>query len=138
MRKMDYKAFIIALIGLALGKILNRSFGNNDMILVVMGAASLLLGGYYYWKKEHQDCIVLMLVFAISCFIPVTLGQYSEDIRYLSLIGSVAFMIMGINVFVVWKSRRESDAGKKKFMRIAAGINTVVLLCFCGIALYAF
>ena len=101
MRKMDYKAFIIALIGLALGKILNRSFGNNDMILVVMGAASLLLGGYYYWKKEHQDCIVLMLVFAISCFIPVTLGQYSEDIRYLSLIGSVAFMIMGINVFVV-------------------------------------
>ncbi|SFA89219.1 MULTISPECIES: hypothetical protein [Selenomonas] len=136
--KINYKSFIICMIGLSLGKLLNRSMGDSDMLLVVMGTVCILLAVYYYWKKQHQECIVLMLTFAIACFIPVTVGQYSDDVYYLSSIGSIFVMMMGLNAFVVMQSRREQNVGKKKFMRIVVGVNTLVMLCFCAIGLYVF
>ena len=138
MQKINYKSFFIYIIGLALGKILNHSLENTDMILVVMGAASIFLACYYYWKKQHQECIILLIVFTIACLIPVSVEQYSEDIRYLSLMGSIVFMIIGINIFVIYRSKSESDKAKKTFMLTAVGVNTLILLCFCAIGLYAF
>ena len=126
------------MMGLALGKTLNRFYENNDIILVILGTINIILAIYYYLKKENQEWIKLIVPFAIACFMPVTLGLYSKDAYFLSTLGSVIFIIIGTNAFLVQKSKQESDLGKKRFLRIVIGINTFALLSFCAIGLYAF
>ena len=135
---MNYKSFVICMMGLALGKTLNRFYENNDIILVILGTINIILAIYYYLKKENQEWIKLIVPFAIACFMPVTLGLYSKDAYFLSTLGSVIFIIIGTNAFLVQKSKQESDLGKKRFLRIVIGINTFALLSFCAIGLYAF
>lgn len=126
------------MMGLALGKTLNRFYENNDIILVILGTINIILAIYYYLKKENQEWIKLIVPFAIACFMPVTLGLYSKDAYFLSTLGSVIFIIIGTNAFLVQKSKQESELGKKRFLRIVIGINTFALLSFCAIGLYAF
>ena len=126
------------MIGLVLGKMLNRFCGNSDMVRVVLGVACIILAVYYYWKKINQEWIKLMLTFAVASFMPATIGPYSEDAHDLYFLCSLALIIMGIVVTLVMKSTHESNMGKKKFMRIVAGVNIFALLCFCAIYLYAF
>lgn len=126
------------MMGLALGKTLNRFYENTDIILVILGTINIILAIYYYLKKENQEWIKLIVPFAIACFMPVTLGLYSKDAYFLSTLGSVIFIIIGTNAFLVQKSKQESDLGKKRFLRIVIGINTFALLSFCAIGLYAF
>ena len=126
------------MMGLALGKTLNRFYENNDIILVILGTINIILAIYYYLKKEKQEWIKLIVTFAIACFMPVTLGLYSKDAYFLSTLGSVIFIIIGTNAFLVQKSKQESELGKKRFLRIVIGINTFALLSFCAIGLYAF
>lgn len=135
---MNYKSFAICMMGLALGKTLNRFYENNDILLVILGTINIILAIYYYLKKENQEWIKLIVPFAIACFMPVTLGLYSKDAYFLSTLGSVIFIIIGTNAFLVQKSKQESDLGKKRFLRIVIGINTFALLSFCAIGLYAF
>ena len=126
------------MMGLALGKTLNRFYENNDIILVILGTINIIIAIYYYLKKENQEWIKLIVPFAIACFMPVTLGLYSKDAYFLSTLGSVIFIIIGTNAFLVQKSKQESELGKKRFLRIVIGINTFALLSFCAIGLYAF
>lgn len=136
--KINYRIFLICIIGLIIGKLLNHFCRNNDMLLVVLGVVNILLAVYYYWEKKNQEWIKLIVPFAIACFMPVTLGLYSKDVYFLSTLGSVIFIIIGTNAFLVQKSKQESDLGKKRFLRIVIGINTFALLSFCAIGLYAF